>query len=174
MAEGRTRAARWVCSVVATVAVATALVIPTVQPLAAGAATIARPAGAGPPVAASGMGTQAALDNPRCRHDDPKYGPYGHFDSTEIGGGPVCVKAWKAGAKNGGATAQGVTAKKITVVALVPNEEQLKADPVSPKHRADNSASTIQDALYDYMLPDDALLRDVGPRHRGQVRHVDR
>ncbi len=107
MAEGRTRARRWVCSVVGAVAVATALVIPTVQPLAAGAATIARPAGAGPPVAASGMGTQAALDNPRCRHDDPKYGPYGHFDSTEIGGGPVCVKAWKAGANNGGATARG-------------------------------------------------------------------
>ena len=127
--------------------------IPTVQPSAAGAATIARPGGAGPPVAASGMGTQAALDNPRCRHDDPKYGPYGHFDSTEIGGGPVCVKAWKAGDKNGGATAQGVTAKKITIVALVPNEEQLKADPVSPKNRADNSASTIQDALHDYLLP---------------------
>ena len=153
MGEGRTRANRWVGSVVGAVAVATALVIPTVQPLAAGAATIARPAGAGPPVAASGMGTQAALDNPRCRHDDPKYGPYGHFDSTEIGGGPVCVKAWKAGANNGGATAQGVTAKKITVVALVPNEEQLKADPVAPKHREDNSASTIQNALYDYLLP---------------------
>ena len=45
------------------------------------------------------------------------------------------------------------TANKITVVALVPNDAQLKADPVSPKHRADNSPSTIQDALYDYMLP---------------------
>ena len=75
----------------------------------AAAATIERPDGAGPPVAASGMGTQAALDNPRCRHDDPKYGPYGRFDTTEFGGGPVCVKAWKAGADNGGATAQGVT-----------------------------------------------------------------
>ncbi len=46
-----------------------------------------------------------------------------------------------------------MTAKKITIVALAPNEEQLKADPVSPKHRADNSPSTIQNALYDYMLP---------------------
>ena len=153
MAEGRTRATRWVFRSSAHVAVATGARDPDRAADAAGAATIARPAGAGPPVAASGMGTQAALDNPRCRHDDPKYGPYGHFDSTEIGGGPVCVKAWKAGANNGGATAQGVTAKKITVVALVPNEEQLKADPVAPKHRADNSASTIQDALYDYLLP---------------------
>ena len=163
MADGRTRAKRWVCSVVGAAAVATALVIPAVQPLAAGAATIARPAGAGPPVAASGMGTQAALDNPRCRHDDPKYGPYGRFDNTEVGGGPVCVKAWKAGADNGGATAQGVTTNKITVVAVLPNDEQMKTDPVAPKHRADNSPSTYQNATLRLPASADAVLRDLGP-----------
>jgi hypothetical protein len=153
MVEGRTRATRWIRSVVGTVAVATALVIPTVQSQTAGAAAIARPEGAGPPVPASGMGTQAALDNPRCRHDDPKYGPYGHFDSTEIGGGPVCVKAWKAGADNGGATAQGVTAKKITIVVVLPNEQQRKTDPVAPKARAGSTPGTYEDAIYDWMLP---------------------
>jgi hypothetical protein len=85
----------------------------------AGAATIARPPGAGPPVAASGMGTTAALDNPRCRKTSPAgavlAGGYGRFDSTSIGGGPVCVKAWKTGADNGGATSQGVTRDTITV-----------------------------------------------------------
>ena len=58
-------------------------------------------------MAASGVGTQAALANPRCRHDDPKYGAYGRFDNTEVGGGPACVKPWKAGADNGGATTRG-------------------------------------------------------------------
>jgi hypothetical protein len=145
---------RCAASSIATVVVASSLVASAMSPAPAGAAAIARPEGAGPPVAASGMGTQAALDNPRCRHDDPKYGPYGRFDSTEKGGGPVCVKAWKAGSSNGGATAQGVTAKKITVAVLVPNDEQLKADPVAPKHREDSSASTIQNALHDYLLPE--------------------
>ena len=119
----------------------------------ASAATIPPPNGAGPPVPATGMGTQAALANPRCRHDDPKYGPYGHFDSTEVGGGPVCVKVWKAGANNGGATAQGVTGNRITVVAVVPNDEQLGRDPVRPKHLADNSPSDYENAIYDAALP---------------------
>ena len=65
----------------------------------------------------------------------------------------MCVKPWKAGADNGGATAPGVTAKRITVVTVLPNAEQLKRDPVAPKHRADNTASTYQDAIYDLLLP---------------------
>src|SRR5215472_5566407 len=121
-----------------------ALVVPA-SVSAVGAATIARPEGAGPPVAASGMGTQAALDNPRCRHDDPKYGPYGRFDTTELGNGAPCVKAFKAGDDNGGATSQGVTKNTITVVAVIPNEDQQKTDPVAPKLRAaGGTASTYQ------------------------------
>ncbi len=58
-----------------------------------------------------GIGTAQALENPRC---DPatkrmKYQSYG---------APLCVKAWKNGADNGGATAQGVTAKTIKVAVL--------------------------------------------------------
>ena len=34
------------------------------------------------------------------------------------------MKAWKAGADNGGATAPGVTEDRIKVVAFLPNEEQ--------------------------------------------------
>src|SRR5262245_37551480 len=153
MTRTRERAGRRVAVFVGITAVVAALVAPGTGTGPAGAAAIPRPEGAGPPVAASGVGTQAALDNPRCRHDDPKYGPYGRFDSTEIGGGPVCVKEWKEGGDNGGATAQGVTKDKITVVTVVHNSEQQKTDPVPPKRLADNSAGSYQDAWYDNMLP---------------------
>ena len=155
MGIARRRMVRRVLSMGGGVTVIAALVGvgPAVVVDPAGAAAIVRPEGAGPPVPASGVGTQAALANPRCRHDDPKYGAYGRFDSTELGGGPVCVKAWKAGANNGGATTPGVTGKRITVVAVLPNAEQLKRDPVAPKHRTDNSPSTYQDAIYDLLLP---------------------
>ena len=131
---------------------ASALVLPG-SVVTAGAATVERPEGAGPPVAASGMGTQAALDNPRCQHDDPTYGPYGRFDSTSVGGGPACVKVWKEGADNGGATAQGVTKDRVKVVFVLPNEEQFKSDPVKPVNRASNTTGTYQDGLNDYLIP---------------------
>ena len=54
---------------------------------------------------------------------------------------------------NGGATAQGVTKDKITVVAVIPNDEQKKSDPVAPKQRAGAAPSTYQNSLYDYLLP---------------------
>jgi hypothetical protein len=148
----RRNVSRYVSLAAAGLVAAVALVVPT-SVGAAGAATIARPEGAGPPVAASGMGTQAALDNPRCRHDDPKYGPYGRFDTTEFGNGAPCVKAWNAGDDNGGATSQGVTRNKVTVVAVIPNDEQQKTDPVAPKQRAGGAPSTYQNSFYDYMLP---------------------
>ncbi|HEY7107245.1 MAG TPA: ABC transporter substrate-binding protein [Acidimicrobiia bacterium] len=140
-------------ALVAVLGLCGALLVGATGGATAAAAVVARPEGAGPPVPASGIGTQAALDNPRCRHDDPKYGPYGRFDSTEIGGGPVCVKEWEAGADNGGATAPGVTKDRITVVAVIHNDEQLKSDPVPPKRVADNTTGRYQDAIYDSMLP---------------------
>src|SRR5262245_44908086 len=146
MVRGRERASSRIACVVGVVALGTAL-IAHAGGAAAAATAIPRPEGAGPPVPASGIGTQVALDNPRCRHDDPKYGPYGRFDSTELGGGPVCVKEWKAGADNGGATAQGVTKDRITIVAVILNDEQLKTDPVKPQKRADKSPGTYQDAI---------------------------
>jgi hypothetical protein len=132
-------------------ALATALVVPNVAARAATA--LQRPAGAGPPVAASGMGTQAALDNPRCRHDDPSYGPYGRFDTTVVAGGPACVKEWKAGADNGGATTQGVTEDRIKVVFYLANDEQLTDDPVKPTDRTTGTTGTYRDGVYDYLLP---------------------
>ena len=114
----------------------------------------------------------AALDNPKCRHDDPKYGAYGRFDSTVVGGGPVCVKEWKAGADNGGATCQGVTKDRITVVAVVPNDTQLETDPVTPNAQGGQVAEHVR--ARDPRRPDapDEVLRDVGPRHRDQVHYT--
>jgi hypothetical protein len=162
MTHGRARVARRAASVLGILGVGLALVLPAAGAPSAGAATLPRPEGAGPPVPASGVGTQAALDNPRCRHDDPKYGPYGRFDSTEIGGGPVCVKEWKAGANNGGATAQGVTGKRITVVALVPNEEQLKADPCGAEAPRRQLAEHDSGRALRLLAPRDEVLRDLG------------
>lgn len=144
-------------ALVAVSAALSSLVVPAVVAAPAGAATLPRPEGAGPPVAASGMGTTAALDNPRCHKTNPAgdtlAGGYGRFDSTFVGGGPACVKEWKAGADNGGATSQGVTKDRITVVAVLPNEQELESDPVTPKHKADKSPSTYEDAIHDWFLP---------------------
>ena len=73
----RSKGSRSSALLVALATVCAALAVPSVQSAPAGAARRRSrgPTGAGPPVTASGMGTQAALDNPRCRHDDPKYGP---------------------------------------------------------------------------------------------------
>ena len=151
------KGSRFLVALFALAAATASLVVPAVTSAPAGAATIARPEGAGPPVAASGMGTTAALQHPRCRKTNPSGdvlgGGYGRFDSTVIGGGPVCVKPWKAGADNGGATWQGVTKDKVTVVAVLPNDTQLESDPVTPKHKADKSASTYEDAVHDYVIP---------------------
>jgi hypothetical protein len=132
------------------------LVISGVTAAPGGAATLPRPKGAGAPVPGSGVGTTAAVNNPECHKTNPSgdtlYFGYGRFNSTVVGGGPVCVKPWKDGADNGGATAQGVTKDKVTIVAVLPNDQQLQSDPVKPKHLADKSASNYENAIHDYAL----------------------
>src|SRR5262245_53667587 len=65
----------------------------------------------------SAIGAPAALDNPAC---DREAGPYGRFDFVYEGGGGVCVAPFKDGARNGGATAQGVTKNSIKLVVVTP------------------------------------------------------
>jgi hypothetical protein len=128
-------------AVIVTVAVAAAL--PAMQ---AGAAT--RAPGTGTPPAGSGINTPGALADPRC---DRSQGPYGRFDFVIKGGGPVCIAAWKEGKNNGGATYNGVTKDKISVVAIVPNDQQVAAMPPSgrPTNYTTGQAGTIPDALTD-------------------------
>ena len=79
---------------------------------------------------------------------------YGRFNSTFVGGGGVCVKPWKDGANNGGATSPGVTKDSITVVAMVPNEEQINSPGgTAPVNRNGNTRGNYQDAVHDYLLP---------------------
>ena len=116
-----------------------------------GNAVVKPPEGAGKPPPGSGIGTAAALDGPRCR-ETRRYGDYGSWDSTAVGGGPICVKPFD-GDDNGGATYQGVSADTIKVVALLPNEAQ-RANPggAAPINRVDNSRGTYENAVHDGLL----------------------
>jgi hypothetical protein len=118
------------------------------------ATAVTAPPGAGKPPPASGMGTTAALNNPKCQHNDPSYGVYGRFNSTYVGGGGVCVKPWSASDDNGGATARGVTKNAITIVSVVPNDQEINKVPgTSPTKRDGSGAGTYQDAIHDLLLP---------------------
>ena len=146
MSDRRRVAARFAVAGVAIVALCGTAVLPAV------AASL--PPGAAKPTPGSGIGTAAALNNPKCAHDDASYGVYGRFNSTFVGGGAVCVKPWKAGANNGGATAPGVTKNAITVFAVVPNEQQINSPGgTAPINRAGNTRGNYQDAVHDTLLP---------------------
>jgi hypothetical protein len=77
------------------------------------AGVTAGPASAGSKVARNdpGVGSVEAMKNPQC---DPTVKRI----RIQTYAAPLCVKAWKDGADNGGATAQGVTKDKILVVVL--------------------------------------------------------
>ena len=77
-----------------TVVGAAALVAP-VGTAGAAVAAVKAPPGAGTPVAASGIGTSAALDNPKCQHDNPNYGVYGRFSGNDRRRRADLWKPWK-------------------------------------------------------------------------------
>ena len=118
----------------------------------AASSTVKPPEGAAKPVAGTGMGTKAAMDDPRCNVGDA-FGVYGRWNTSTVGTGPACVLPFKEGDKNGGATAQGVTADSVKVVAVIPAPDrsaaQVKAAP--PVFRTDSSASTWENAAHDYL-----------------------
>ena len=62
-------------------------------------------------IASTGALTAAAMENPKC---DPATGRF----RFQYYAAPPCVKVWKPGSDNGGATAQGVTKDSIKVVVL--------------------------------------------------------
>ena len=114
--------------------------------------TVTPPPGALKPVPATGMGTPAAMDDPRC-NVGTGYSVYGNWNTGTVGTGPACVRPMKKGEKNGGATAPGVTADSVKVVAVIPSPgrsaEQTKAAP--PILRAGNTPSTWENAIHDYL-----------------------
>src|SRR5262245_2949467 len=100
-------------------AVVAAVVLTSVAAASGVAAAVQPPKGVAEPTAGSGMGTNAAMENPRCR-TGADYGVYGQFDGVRQGQGPVCVKPWSSRNDNGGATAPGVTADAVRVVIVTP------------------------------------------------------
>lgn len=110
------------------------------------------PEGAAKPVPGSGMGTRAALDDPRCNTGEA-YSVYGRWDTSSVGSGPFCVRPFEDGDDNGGATSRGVTATSIKLVAILPSpargEAQAQAAP--PRSRADNSRTTWADMVHDHL-----------------------
>lgn len=72
--------------------------------------------GVGKPPPGAGMGTKAALTNPKCNADSVQ--GWGSFPMVTTTGGPYCVAP--APNDNGGATSRGVTGTAIKVVVVLP------------------------------------------------------
>ena len=128
-------------------ALATGVAITTLAAASASAA-VQPPKGTAKPTPGSGMGTSAAMSNPRC-HTGTEFGVYGQFDGIRQGQGPVCVKPWSSGDNNGGATASGVTKDAVRVVVVTPLPSQT-AGAAAPMNRASGATGTYADAYHDY------------------------
>jgi hypothetical protein len=99
-------------------------------------------------VAAAGMGTPEALSSPGC---DPATKRTSSFAKDA---GPECVKPWHSGENNGGATAPGVTATEVKVVAYVPNEAMFQAQSASGQESTSNDRATGKRAPYTEEVAD--------------------
>jgi hypothetical protein len=95
--------------------------------------------GTGPQPPGVGLFSKAALTQENCADN-------GRTTSTYEGGGPWCVNPWPEGKKNGGATAQGVTATTVKVVLYLPNDQMASAD-TTFKNQAGGPRPTL-DQIY--------------------------
>jgi hypothetical protein len=94
----------------------------------------------------TGFGTELALQNPTC---DPGTGRF----KFQFFAAPPCVKEWKDGTDNGGATAQGVDKDSIKVVVLwneLPEAQQTgDAGVYTNQATGKNEPGAARDALLD-------------------------
>ena len=115
------------------------------------------------------------MDDPRC-NTGADYGVYGRWNTASVGTGPACVKPFKEGDKNGGATAPGVTADSVKVVAVMPSAARV-APPQSAaagdEHRDESSASTYENAVHDYLFANKDFYEQWGRDDRRDALHVD-
>ena len=100
--------------------------------------------GTGPSPEGAGLLSQAAVDQESCAEN-------GRTNFNIPGGGPVCVNPWPAGSDNGGATAPGVTATEVKVIAYVPNAEMMAAGTGGqpPVNQATGEPATPGDSIVD-------------------------
>jgi hypothetical protein len=93
-----------------------------------------------------GIGSAEALASPKCD-------PATKRVKLQSYSAPLCVKPWKAGADNGGATAQGVTAKAIKVAVLVgdpsPGELAARKGLYLNQATGENSVTAPEDSTKD-------------------------
>jgi hypothetical protein len=108
--------------------------------------------GVGKPPPGAGMGTQAALDNPKCDASTVK--GWGTFPLVTTTFGPYCVAP--APKDNGGATSRGVTGKTIKVVVILGAGEPgssgvagVSPDETGATNRATGQPTSIRGALLD-------------------------
>ena len=118
--------------------------------LAGSATGAAKAPGTVTPPKGSGINTPAALNDPRCVTTNSAYG---RWSFVSVGTGPVCVRPFEDGEKNGGATVRGVTAKTITIVAVTQNPAQTATQKqqggTPPKNNNTGETGTMEDALHD-------------------------
>ena len=117
---------------------AAALVVASLAPAGAqtdGGGVQVSTRGVGTPPPAAGMGTKAALANPKCTADSIQ--GWGSFPMVTTTGGPYCVAPEPK--SNGGATSRGVTGSTIKVVVVLPY-------PVSNGTGATNDTGSINRA----------------------------
>jgi hypothetical protein len=110
--------------IIAVVALAAALSAAAVAPAGAQSAdtlTVSDKGVTKPP--GTGLGTKAALDNPKCNPNTVQ--GWGTFTMITADGGPFCVAP--APADNGGSTSRGVTADTIKVVVVTPSPQSTQA-----------------------------------------------
>jgi hypothetical protein len=100
----------------------------------------------GPPVPAAGVGTKAALNSPECGDDGRLAYPYQQR--------APCTRPFKDGENNGGATSQGVTARRIKIVLFVGNHQQQDTARNQPGGSAPVNHATGQPAYIEESYPD--------------------
>jgi hypothetical protein len=96
-------------------------------------------------IPATGALTDLALKNPDCDRSTGRF-------KFQFYAAPPCVKAWKDGADNGGATAQGVTKNSIKVVVLwndLPADEVAMAGMYTNQATGRNEPGGARAALLD-------------------------
>ena len=138
----------WSIGVAILLVTCTALVVPavaqTVQP------PIVNAKGVGAPPKGAGMGTKAALENPKCNADAIK--GWGVFPLVTSTSGPFCVAP--APSNNGGATSRGVTATTIKVAVVLPNAQQFATLQAGGSRAPVNQATTQSGNLFKDVVTD--------------------
>jgi hypothetical protein len=99
-----------------------------------------------PPVPAAGVGSKAALNSPECGPDGTLAIPY----PTRV----PCVRPFKDGENNGGATSMGVTRNSVKIVLFLGTHEQQDAERTRPGATAPVDLATNQPGYIEESFDD--------------------